>query len=101
MATQWRDAMSGHEVVTASPTRQLTTMAIGDQCVIAGLSGGDVDPTNRRLSDLGFLPGTPVTVLRKAPFGDPIVYLLAGYQMSLRSAQAQRILVTSDAGSVS
>ena len=47
----------------------------------------------RRLADLGFLPRTPVRVLRCAPLGDPIVYELRGYRLCMRRAEAARVLV--------
>ena len=50
-------------------------------------------PVGRRLADLGFLPGTQVRVLRRAPLGDPIVYELRGYRLCLRRAEAARVLV--------
>ncbi len=48
-----------------------------------------------RLADLGFLPGTPVLCLRRAPLGDPRVYELRGVQLCLRGEDADQILVTS------
>jgi ferrous iron transport protein A len=47
----------------------------------------------RRLADLGFLPGTPVQVLRVAPLGDPVEYELRGYRLCLRRAEAARVRV--------
>jgi len=51
-------------------------------------------PVGRRLSDLGFLPGTEVLVVRRAPLRDPTIYQLRGNQMCLRKAEAQRIIVS-------
>jgi ferrous iron transport protein A len=47
----------------------------------------------RRLLDLGFLPETPLRVLRRAPLGDPVVYELRGYRICLRRADAARVRV--------
>lgn len=47
-----------------------------------------------RLLDLGFLPGTPVRVVRRAPLGDPTVYELRGYRLCLRRAEGARIRVS-------
>ncbi len=55
-----------------------------------------VDPElalGRRLLDLGFVPGTPVRVLRTAPLGDPTVYEIRSTQLCLRRDEAQQILV--------
>ena len=46
-----------------------------------------------RLADLGFLPGTAVLCLRRAPLGDPRVYELRGVQLCLRAEDADQILV--------
>lgn len=38
----------------------------------------------RRLRELGFVAGTPVSVLRRGPLGDPIELELRGYRICLR-----------------
>ncbi len=50
-------------------------------------------PIARRLADLGFLPGTPVRVVRRAPLGDPCVFALRGSQICLRRSEAREIRV--------
>ncbi|MCC6808334.1 MAG: ferrous iron transport protein B [Deltaproteobacteria bacterium] len=50
-----------------------------------------------RLMELGFVPGTLVTAIRRAPFGDPIEVELRGYRLSLRSTDAAAIAITNDA----
>jgi ferrous iron transport protein A len=47
----------------------------------------------QRLEDLGFVPGTHVTVRRRAPLGDPRVYELRGSQLCLRASEARVIRV--------
>jgi len=47
-----------------------------------------------RLEDLGFVPGTRVTVRRRAPLGDPRVYELRGSQLCLRGNEARAVRVT-------
>ncbi|MEV7238516.1 FeoA family protein [Streptomyces sp. NPDC051020] len=65
-----------------------------------GMSGEVIDidesvepSTARRLFDLGFAPGAEVTVLRKAPLGDPVVFQVAEYEVALRKEQAVGIRV--------
>jgi len=66
-------------------------MKIGDRAVVVGV---ELDPTiARRLRALGFTAGTEVTVLRKAPLGDPIEYELRGGRVSIRGTDARHILV--------
>lgn len=51
------------------------------------------DAVARRLVDLGFWPGSLVTVVRRAPLGDPTVYRLCGYRLALRRGEALRVVV--------
>ena len=45
----------------------------------------------RRLLDMGLTRGTPVAVVRAAPLGDPIEYMVRGYHLTLRKAEARLI----------
>lgn len=49
-----------------------------------------------RLLDMGFTPGAAVTVLYAAPFGDPLCIYTRGYMLTLRRAEAARVLVEED-----
>ncbi len=48
---------------------------------------------NRRIADMGVVPGTIVEVERVAPLGDPIDIKLKGYHLSLRKEEASKIIV--------
>jgi Fe2+ transport system protein FeoA len=50
----------------------------------------------RRLLDLGFIPGTPLRVIRRAPLGDPVSYEVRGTRMCLRRSEALRIWVDAE-----
>ena len=43
----------------------------------------------RRLFDMGVTPGADVTLVKKAPLGDPPEVNLRGYQPTLRKTEAQ------------
>jgi ferrous iron transport protein B len=45
----------------------------------------------QRLSEMGFVVGKKVALIKKAPLGDPIEYKIMGYHISLRSSEAQLI----------
>ena len=45
------------------------------------------------LLELGFTPGTEITVLRVAPLGDPLTVRIRGYQLSLRRREAEAIFM--------
>jgi ferrous iron transport protein A len=69
----------------------LAELAPGDAGVIARVEGDD--GIARRLLDLGFIPGTRVTLVRRAPLGDPISFELRGARICLRRSEAARIHV--------
>ena len=50
------------------------------------------------LAHLGFLPGTRVEVLRRAPAGDPTVYRIDGVEVGLRNETARHIFLKLTAG---
>ncbi len=47
----------------------------------------------RRLLDMGIVPGAEIEVVRVAPLGDPVEYLVKGYRLSLRRREAANVLV--------
>lgn len=47
----------------------------------------------RRLMELGLVPGTRVTMMRVAPFGDPIELRVRNYALSIRRTEALAIEV--------
>ena len=69
----------------------LASLAPGTHAVIESVDA--TTPIGRRLADLGFLPSTPIHVLRRAPLGDPVAYELRGYRLCLRREEALRVLV--------
>ena len=58
-----------------------------------------VGRTNKRIADMGVVPGTPVEVERIAPLGDPIDIKVKGYHLSLRKKEAAAITVEFNPGS--
>ncbi len=50
----------------------------------------------RRLTEMGFTPGTTIEVIRRAPFSDPILLKIRGYYISLRSEEAAMIQVVKE-----
>lgn len=46
-----------------------------------------------RLMAMGCLPGEPIMITHKAPFGGPIAIEVFGYKLSLRKIEAKAILV--------
>ncbi|MBF0374508.1 MAG: ferrous iron transport protein A [Alphaproteobacteria bacterium] len=48
----------------------------------------------RRLTSLGIVPGTTISLDRSAPLGDPRIYNLLGTSLGLRNAEARDIQVS-------
>ena len=46
-----------------------------------------------QLRRLGLVPGTEVTVLRRAPLGDPLQVRLRGYSLALRPSEAHALQI--------
>lgn len=52
--------------------------------------GGD-RAFRRRLMELGFVPGTPVSLRKIAPLGDPLEYTVRGCSVSIRRREAAAV----------
>ncbi len=47
----------------------------------------------RRIRDMGLVPGTPITVIGRAPLEDPVALRLRGFTLTLRNNEADYITV--------
>ena len=47
----------------------------------------------RRIMDMGITKGSEIYVRKVAPLGDPVEITIRGYELSLRKADAESILV--------
>lgn len=71
-------------------TLTLDTLTAGQTARVVRISGQSI---GRRLLDLGFIPGTPVRCVRKAPAGDPTAYAVRGAVVALRRGDAALVEV--------
>lgn len=69
----------------------LSQLAVGGQATIVRVAGEKA--TRRRLMDMGLVRGETITKTRVAPLGDPMEFLVKGYQLSLRKDEASQIIV--------
>ena len=69
--------------------RYLSDLVDGENAVISKINGrkGFV----QRLTEMGFVYGTEVKAIKKAPLQDPVEYELMGYRVSLRLSEAAKI----------
>ena len=63
----------------------LSELKPGEKGVISKVVGDR--EVRRRLLDMGLTRGTEITVVRRAPLGDPVEFLLKGYNLSLRKRE--------------
>jgi ferrous iron transport protein A len=69
----------------------LLALEVGRIARIVGPAPGGEIP--RRLADLGFVPGTELCILRRAPLGDPVEIEIRGYRLCLRLEQIDTLFV--------
>lgn len=69
----------------------LGELPVGVRARVVEVKGGGKH--QRRMLDMGLVPGAEVTVLRKAPLGDPTEYRVKGTAVALRRSDADTILV--------
>lgn len=46
-----------------------------------------------RLGEMGLVPNTVVTVIKKAPLGDPIEIAVRGYSLCIRATEAEHFVI--------
>jgi Fe2+ transport system protein FeoA len=71
--------------------RSLDQLKPGEAGVISTLSGDE--DVLLRLMEMGLIEGTPITMVRYAPMGDPIEITARGYHLSIRRAEAAGIIL--------
>ena len=69
----------------------LRQMQVGQQGKIATVEA--LGEMNRRIRDMGLIPGTTVSVVGRAPLKDPVALRLSGVTISLRNSVADYIKV--------
>ena len=78
----------GSEQETVDMT--LSELRPGQQGEVVRIDSSD-SVFKRRLASLGLVPGAPVSLDRAAPFGDPRIYIVMGYCLGLRNAEAASV----------
>jgi ferrous iron transport protein A len=86
-------AAARHVSVVPAPVLPvpLGELPVGSRAHVVEIRG--TGKHQRRRLDMGFVPGAEVTVLRRAPLGDPIEYRIKGTAVALRRDDANTILV--------
>lgn len=72
----------------------LSEVPLGGTAIITGISAqGEL---GRRLRDMGLMPGVSVSLVSRAPLGDPLVVALDGYTLSVRCTEAACVIVAAN-----
>lgn len=71
--------------------KTLKDVPVGSKAIVRKLEGQG--PTKRRIMDMGITKGVTLDVVKVAPLGDPIEVKVRGYQLSIRKADAEAILI--------
>jgi ferrous iron transport protein A len=73
-------------------TTSLREMGIGDKAIVTGFEKTHKG-YRKKLLAMGLTPGTPFSITRYAPMGDPIEIQVRGFALSLRKDEASTLLV--------
>jgi ferrous iron transport protein B len=79
----------------------LSDIKTGDEAIITKVLGHGA--FRKRITEMGFVKGKKVKVIKNAPLQDPVEYQIMGYNVSLRRSEAELVEVVSleDAASLS
>ena len=61
----------------------------GEKGTVTAILGSGTQ--HQRLREMGIMEGSPIEVIRLAPFGDPVEISIQGYNLSLRKREAALI----------
>lgn len=67
-------------------------LKLGEKGIINQITGDS--KLAKRLSALGCIEGTEVALKRVAPFGDPVILSLRGFDLAIRKKDAKNIHLT-------
>lgn len=71
--------------------KTLKDVKVGETVQVKKLTGEG--PVRKRIMDMGIVKNTEVFVRKVAPLGDPIEVTVRGYELSLRKADAEMVIV--------
>ena len=71
--------------------KKLSELKPGEKGTIVKVEGSGA--LRRRLLDMGLIRGTEIEMVRKSPLGDPLEFLVKGYNLSLRKKECENVYV--------
>ena len=69
----------------------LRNLKPGESAIVETVGGEGA--LRQHFLDMGVIPGTQMTLIKLAPMGDPMEFLIHGYELTLRVADAEKITV--------
>ena len=69
---------------------RLSSISLNQICMIESVDESDVKD---RLYEMGIYPEQSIQVIRKAPFGDPLVVKIGNQEIILRHNEAELIII--------
>ncbi len=66
-------------------------LEIGESAKITEVGGEGA--LRQHFLDMGLIPGAEITMVKYAPMGDPVELKIHGYELTLRLADAEKILI--------
>lgn len=88
--TLGNEAEEGREEKLAGMT--LANLPCGATAKVVSVSGDNA--IMKRLMEMGVVPGVSVSVIKTAPFGDPIEVRVRRYSLAMRKSEADAIEVS-------
>ena len=86
-----REQLSGTEGRKEESMKTLRDAEVGETVKVVRLSGEGA--TKRRIMDMGITRGTEICIRKVAPLGDPVELNVRGYELSVRKADAEKIVI--------
>ena len=71
--------------------RTLREVKVGETVKVTKLNGEGA--VKRRIMDMGITKGFEIYVRKVAPLGDPVEVTVRGYELSLRKADAEMVVI--------
>ncbi len=101
MSTDEHDALAAdgaakRATARGGAPRTLAELEMGDSAVVTAVGGSGA--LRQHFLDMGVIPGARMTFVKYAPLGDPMEFLVHGYELTLRIDEARRIEVDPSSG---
>ena len=71
--------------------RTLKEVKVGETVKVVKLCGEGA--VKRRIMDMGIAKGVEIYIRKVAPLGDPVEVTVRGYELSLRKADAEMVII--------